>query len=532
MSAVYAEPQQLTDQERLEDLLVVCHDDPELYCREVLRINLRKWQKKGCGEIKRRLEEGDRNIKVVVRAFMGAGKDFFVAAILLWFISTRPDSRGLTIAPTWDLVLERLWPEVSKLYNGSLLKQCDTEGKIKLLTDKLDFGGVWFATGGASDHPENLEGHHSEVACVRIIDEAKMVEAGVFKSTKGMLNAPENLDLWISTPSIEAGEFWKRDTSIDADVSRIVVNVDDAIADETIPELVREGYKIWKLECAKDWGEGSPTYEANVKALYMTDAQGSLFPSAWLERAMEQTFEVTANPVLGQDVAGSTDGDENATALAFGPDDEDRWQVTHLDAWHERDTMISKGRAYATLAEHKLKRAAIRVDAIGLGKGLADSARQDNVYQIEEYRATNKPRDTVRFANRKAEDAWSFRSRLEKVKVRLIPRTHPLAQKLRGQFIAMKYEVRQNGKIYVIDPKPSPDLADAVLIACAAGSSFDLETFAGDDSPESDKKLVEQIEKENAEIEKELAEEDSDEDDAEVEAWTERAAPRYGVRVG
>jgi phage terminase large subunit len=509
----YAE-RPLTDQERLIETLRACHDDPALFARVILRVSLRKWQLAGCEEIRRRLAEGDRNIKVLVRAFMGAGKDFFVAAIVLWFMCTRPDSRGLTTAPTWDLVVERLWPEIAKLYGGSLIRQCDTAGKVKLLTDKLDFGGVWFAVGGASDHPENLEGHHSDTACIRVIDEAKAVEAGVFESTRGMLNAPENLDLWISTPSIEQGEFWKRDTEADPDhlVSRFVVDVDDAIADETIPQITRDGYTTWKADCARDWGEDSPAYLANVKAQYISDAQGQLFPSSWIERAMKQTFEVRVNPVLGQDVAGSTDGDENATALAFGPDDDDRWQVTQLDAWHERNTMLSKGRAYATLSEAKLKRAAIRVDVIGLGKGLADSASQDNVYQIEEYRASNKPRDPVRFANRKAEDAWHFRQRLEKEKIRLVSTTHPLAQKLRGQLIAMKYEVRQNGKIYVIDPKPSPDVADATLIACAVGSLFDLESYANE---ELDRKANKE---EDAAIKKELEDEDAEEE-AELKEW-------------
>jgi hypothetical protein len=222
--------------------------------------------------------------------------------------------------------------------------------------------------------------------------------------------------------------------------------------------------------------------------------------------------------VLGQDVAGSVDGDENAISLACGPDDEDRWQQHELDGWHERDTMLSKGRAYAILAERKLKRPTIRVDVIGLGKGLADSAGQDNMYQIEEYRASNKPRDSVRFVNRKAEDAWHFRQRLEKEKIRLVPVTHPLAQKLRGQLIAMKYEVKQNGKICVIDPSDSPDLADATLISMASGGTFDLEEFSREEmDPKANAK-------ENEELRKELAAEDAEDaaDEAELKEWAGR----------
>jgi hypothetical protein len=76
------------------------------------------------------------------------------------------------------------------------------------------------------------------------------------------------------------------------------------------------------------------------------------------------------------------------------------------------------------------------------------------------------------------------------------------------------------------------DAMTQALDRMLGGLTFDLEGWAGADTPESDKRLVKEIEDENAEIERELAEEDADEDDeSDVEAWTGQRVPRYGVRT-
>lgn len=450
-----AAPLPITPQDALIGLLERCVDDPEFFFVEILRVkSLRRWQRRACAELRARLEAGQFRNALHVRSCHGAGKTFFVAGLLLWFEFTRPLSRGLTTAPTWKQVEDTLWREVASLYSGSLLY-----GQFgRLLASSLEFGGVWFASGVASDRMENTEGQHSPTATIRIVDEAKAVPDYVFIATKGIFTSPEILDVWISTPSIQSGEFYERDVSDDASVLRIVVDIDELISDPNITAKDRDGFANWKLECIRDWGEESPEFQSRVLARYVDNADGALFPASWIEKAMAASFDVALPVIAGFDVAGSVDGDENAVAVVAGPNGADQLHVRSIESWKERDTMVSKGRALAIARPAK---APLRVDMQGLGKGVGDSLRQDG-WQVEEYKAANSARDSARFANRKAEDAWYLRDLLEKGSIRL-----PNDQRLKAQLAAMKYKILASGKTQVVDPSDSPDLADAVIIGCA-----------------------------------------------------------------
>ncbi len=449
----------MTQAEQLRDLFVAVHDDPELFATAVLRVKLRAWQRRFLQRLKERLATGDRRlVEIHLRTCHGAGKTFVVAIIVLWIVATRPQSRTLTLAQGWAGVENLLWPEISRIYFGSLLRDLKFGRmlKTKFQATRTVNGVVqdadgWYAIGGASDKPENLEGHHSPVCALRVVDEAKAVEDGTFTSTDGMLDAPENFDIWISTPSIRTGKFYDRDVNGDADVIREVVTIEDLVADKVSGKLK------WREKALRDYkGPDSPEYKARAMAEYMDDAEGALFPLAWIDRAMAHTWTVDGPLIAGFDVAGSVDGDESVVAVAAGRDPEARAEVKSVTAWRERDTMLSKGRARVAANGAKL-----RVDSIGLGKGVLDSLRADG-YPVEEYRASDRAHDHERFANRKAEDAWSLRTRLEAGLVRL-----PADIKLKSQLAAMKYKPLQSGKFHVVDPSDSPDYADAVIIALA-----------------------------------------------------------------
>lgn len=446
----------------LRRLLERSYNDPALFIRAGLRTKLRTWQTRQCDAIRDRLEDGATSIRGTFRTCHGSGKTFLMAALLLWWQTTRFNARGLTLAPTWAQVQSALWPEIEKLYTRSVLKQA---GFGRILDTRLDYGATWFAEGRSSDRPGNLEGQHSDFAAIRIVDEAKEVSDGIFDATDGLLNAPVSCDLWISTPSIESGKFFERDTGPDPDVIRTVVTVDDLISDPEMSEQERQGFARWKAERLEEWGEKSAEYQTRVLAQYAENAEGSLFPSSWVEAAMRRDWSVPEldeygrpTPLMGgMDVAGSVDGDRNAVAIVRGPDSVGRYElVPGMKWWHERDTTVSRGRA-TTLA--KAAGAPLRIDSIGLGKGVLDGARELG-FPAQEYRASDKPMDQERFFNRKAEDAWRVRTLLERGLLKL-----PAIQELKADMRGMKYEVRSNGKIYVVDPSKSPDLADALIIA-------------------------------------------------------------------
>jgi phage terminase large subunit len=410
-------------------LLAIFHDDPEGFFRFVLRVKPRKWQARVLQEIGEHLRAGEKHVRVLCRTAHGAGKTTLAGGLGIFWTATRPNSRGLTTAPTWSVVEGVLWVEIAKLYAQSLLRPA---GFGRLLNTSLEFGAGWDLVGGASDRPENLEGRHSTTAACRIVDEAKAVLTGVFDSTEALLDAPESLDVWISTPSIPDGPFFNRDVKGAPDIIRAVVTIDDLIAEGL------EGKAEWKARRLEEWGENSPEYQSRAMARYISDAEGALFPFAWVERAQAADFDVDLAPVAGLDVAGSVAGDETVLALVAGPDDLGRYRVASTEGWRVRDTQASKGRALA------LARGAgatvLRIDVVGLGKGVSDSIAQD-FKGVQEFRASDKPNDGTRFTNRKAEVAWTFRALLEAGLVRL-----PKSVTLKAQLIGMRYEINVQGR--------------------------------------------------------------------------------------
>lgn len=454
-------------QQALEDLLRRSHDDPEFFFLHVLRVpewtdthgntrRIRKWQHDLLAEIRDALHRGERHLRITVRSCHGAGKGWLLAGLVVFIVATRPDSRVLTTAPSWSGVENLLWPEINKHYRGSLLAAV---GWGSPLTTEFKVRDTWYATGATSDRPEKLEGHHSMVCAMRAVDEAKAVPDEIYVATDGMLDAPETWDVWISTPSIRLGKYYEREARGDEGVIRAVVTVEDLIADG-VP-----GRAEYKANCIKDYGgAASDEYKSRCLAQYIDQAEGALYPYSWIERAMENDWPAHGSPLLGFDVAGSVDGDESATALAWPEDALHRRVAEVVETWKQADTMVSKGNALKIARERHA--AKVRVDVVGIGKGVADALAAD--FPVEEYRAAAKAWDDTRFINRKAEDCWNVRALLEKNLLRIKP-----SAKLKAQMLAMKYEINAQGKLKVIDPPDSPDHHDALVIALAGRPKVD-----------------------------------------------------------
>jgi len=365
----------------------------------------------------------------------------------------------MTLAPKWQQILDVIWPEVRRLYDASLLGRMSFG---RCLTDRVEFGPTWFATGAASDKPETLEGQHSLVGAIRIVDEAKAVEDSTFTSTDGLLASAESFDLWISTAGTTQGKFYRRDVVDGDDVIRRKLTVDDLIR-EGVP-----GATEWKLERLKDWGENSVEFRSRAMAEYVSDAEDALYPASWIERAMDAGFRINAAPVCGVDPAGSVAGDATAVALVAGPDDVGRFEVRSVTGWRVADTQVSKGKILLLAREAGARR--IACDAIGLGKGLSDSLAQD-FKSVLEFRASSAAKGTDRFVNRKGEVSWTLRGLLEAGKLAL-----PKDDALRREMLGVRYQITPAGKVKVIDPPDSPDRLDAVLVALA--SATQIEQFA------------------------------------------------------
>lgn len=444
-------------------MLEACYYDPADFFRAFLRFEyLYTWQRRVCEQMTDAIWSGAKHLKVLCRTAHGAGKTAFVAGLVQNFIYTRPQPKALTLAQSWEGVEDLIWAAINRQWKHSLMADLSWG---RCLTTRLEIGPDEFAVGSSSDKPAKLEGKHG-LAAMRVIDEAKGVEEEVFEATDGLLSAPETWDIWISTPSIPDGQFYRRDMGNDTSVIRAFATVEDLIQDYKqfgYPTLA--GMEAWRDEKLRDWGENDSRYRSRCMAEYIDNVEGALFPASWIERACSTDFGKDMKPVVtmvGMDVAGSDDGDENAVAAVERFED-GRVRVLGLKSWFERDTMRSKERAQAFA---RMYSAPLRVDSIGIGKGVLDQSRADK-FETEEFRASDKPRkDEDRYVNRKAQESWLLRERLEKGQCDFSRLPHEMRQRLKAQMVGMRYEER-GGKVRVVDPTDSPDLFDAILIGAA-----------------------------------------------------------------
>ncbi len=127
---------------------------------------------------------------------------------------------------------------------------------------------------------------------------------------------------------------------------------------------------------------------------------------------------------------------------------------------HERDTMKIVGELGVMAGRHKLDTVAI--DVIGIGKGVADRAKETGLKVIE-IQSAEKADNEEKFVNRRSEMWWYAMEQIRDQKV-----AYPQDPETRRQLSSVKYKiVNSNGKI-ALEPKDqvrkrigcSPDRAD------------------------------------------------------------------------
>jgi len=215
-----------------------------------------------------------------------------------------------------------------------------------------------------------------------------------------------------------------------------------------------------------------PDYEARLRELFPADwikryidgdwdvsLEGLyVFPYMWVKAAVERDLEPEETCEIGIDIGAG--GDKTVAAGRWGP------VVRILHTSQFSNTMQTTGILASVLDEHKPRRT--RMDVVGVGKGPYDRLIEQG-YDVQPYIAGGEPTDKSRFLNRRAEDHWHLRDLLEEGDIDL-----PDDPVLTSQMCSIKYEIQSDKRIKIegkeemkAQGKPSPDTAEAVVIACS-----------------------------------------------------------------
>jgi len=371
---------------------------------------------------------------------------------------TRPGSAVIIAAPVYGQ-LNAFWTVLRGIWQSSKLPQVFTSWQFFERYELRTAEPTWKLIGLSQESGEAVEGVHGRpgAGVLLVLDEAKRFTEPTVRSLFQVLGGHDNARvLAISTPGRPSGPFhrfflsseWKTFT----------------FSAQQIPRL-REHY----AQQLGELGPDDPFFKAQLEGEFADSDDGEAILSYDVVRKavrppIMQT-EVDYWPgVLGFDPAGRG-RDYSIACYRRGPN----IHGIHV-VGQGQDEMETCGRVVA-LAE-RLRVQQIIVDNVGLGGPMESRLRE--VFQdptrrrVEVYgfNAGRVARDRERYQNVKTELTYQLRARFHAPDGDQI--TIPDDPVLIGQLCSYTQTVNSAGRVRVVDPSPSPDRADALLLALAS----------------------------------------------------------------
>jgi phage terminase large subunit len=461
--------------------------DPVAFVREVLGGD--PWERQV--EILEAVRDHER---VTVRSCHGVGKTYVAACALLWRLHAFRPSIVLTTAPGHRQVKDILWRQIRALQKRA---RVSLPGEVRETAIKL--AEDTFALGFATDEGDRFQGFHGRHLFI-VVEEAAGVPDGIYEAIDACLTSEGSRLLLIGNPTRPTGRFaasfrapgWKRIriSAFDSPNVRSAACALDGTRREW-PEPVRpELVSVrWVVERGEEWGLNSPIYQARVLGDFPDASDDALIPLTWIEAAARRAGMPRAFPPLPGLGAGGQGGEGGFAGLGgeahaeigldvarFGDCETvavvRRGEVvTRIEAWRGADLMATTGR----VADFAREAAAgeIRVDAVGMGGGVADRLRElarrgELSARITEVNGGERPRDRERFERRRDELFWALRERFRRGEIVLSD------ERTAAQLALLRYRYTSAGRLEVESKEelrargvPSPDRADALALAFA-----------------------------------------------------------------
>ncbi|MEN8374467.1 MAG: hypothetical protein ABFS34_03375 [Gemmatimonadota bacterium] len=395
------------------------------------------------------LEACAENSRVALRSGHGVGKTAILAWVLLWWLLTRPFSRALMLAPSFERqVGAYLLPEVKKWVRRAPDPLPLTVRALSV--EVTGYGREWFALGVQASDPALVEGAHAESLCI-LADEAKALSADVIAALHGTQTDREGDRLYVmaSTPGGPSGPFYDAFRKGSGIWRTFHVSAEDSAL--VSPE--------WVAERAEEWGRASPLYEARVLGEFPDEAEGTLIRLADLEAAVGRRLEQEdPKTFLGVDCARFGE-DKSALAVWCGQ------QLLGVTTIGKLDTM--EVASWVASEINRRQPAQVGIDEIGLGSGVVDRLRQLGHHVAKGINVGRRAEDRPDVhANVRAEIFWKLREGLERGEVSL-----PDDPQLIAELSAIRYGYTPSGQIRLEEKAEtkkrvghSPDRADAAAL--------------------------------------------------------------------
>lgn len=210
-------------------------------------------------------------------------------------------------------------------------------------------------------------------------------------------------------------------------------------------------------------------FKVLYESIFPDEGENTLIKYKWITSAKNRELEIEdGEEIYGLDVA---EGGADLNVLTKTVQNDGKIKIMNQWSWNESDTMKTVKKTKQLID----KPAEIRIDAIGVGKGVADRLSEEGV-PVQEIKVSKKPADPEEYLNLKAQTYYELRKLFENGDINISNGHSKLESQLAG--LSKKYTTR--GKMKIINQNnKSPDFADSLMLAICSDDLRDKRPSAG-----------------------------------------------------
>ena len=430
-----------------------------------------------------RLENPKKLKRFCLASGHNVGKSAMLANLAVWYSWTRPGSIVLVTGPTFERQVVSLFHEIRKWYGGYVQQSLFELDKARLrwprtpLMDELHLG-EWAVLGMSASEPQNLAGKHSPQGVMVIIDEASVVDDGVFQVLEGaMSDAKSDIRLVLAgNPTRRDGEFYR--AAFDPKYADLYWRLQISSVDSEIADTAE-----WAMQMLRRYGEDSPVYRSRVLGLPPDDNPESLISFDSVVKAESKWEENKGMPrperaKIGVDVAWEG-GDESVVCVRKGQRVEEMRAMFGYDSVEIAEAVVECVKSLNGIYD------SVYVDSIGYGAGVIASLKRMSIdgkpIRCVPVNVARRAQQPDEFFNLRAELYFRLR---DFIKHGEIPPATPTDDKLRQDLLDIRVNFGTGRAL--IEPKEqirkrlkrSPDRSDALMLTFAQALGTDWATVA------------------------------------------------------
>lgn len=391
--------------------------------------------------------------RIAVKSAQGAGKTSALVWLTFYFLLVLDDCRILITSPSAN--------QLHRVFHAEALKWKAKMPKIfqdffEITTQRINIKGKPHIKAdlvtASAENQENLAGGHSENYVI-LADEASAIEEPVFDVLQGTLGTGTGRFIMTANPVRNSGRFYEIFANEKKHWTRLTF---DAFRSGQINAK-------WVEEMADFYGEDSDRYRVRVLAQFPRASEEQFIPVHVVDSALARELPPSQYhmypKIAGVDVArfGS---DLTVFTIRQGP------VVLDITEYDGLDTV----EVAARLADYynKWRPSAIFVDAIGIGAGVFDQAKNIGLPVVEVV-VSQRPSDPKQYFNLRSQLWGEMRDWLHNGAV--LPTSN---SKVKSQLCSMTYSYNNKLQIQLANKKDmkklgleSPDIPDSLSLTFA-----------------------------------------------------------------